>query len=64
MYLETSSIIYDSDNVFVSIEGTHVIQISNYTFCYNRYSILTNDSKKSMARFRIQILLEGKKWST
>ena len=63
MYIETSSNNHGS-NVFVSWERTDIIQISNITFYYNRFSILTNDSKKSMGRFRIQLLLEDNTWST
>ena len=63
MYIETSSNNHGS-NVFVSWERTDNIQISNITFYYNRFSILTNDSKKSMGRFRIQLLLEDNTWST
>ena len=47
MYIETSSNIHGSDNVFVSLERTDIIQISNITFFYKRYSILTNDSQKN-----------------
>ena len=57
MYTETSSNNHGS-NVFVSWERTDIIQITNITFYYNRYSILTDDSLKNMGRFRIQILLE------
>ena len=63
MYIETSSNNHGS-NVFVSWERTDIIQISNITFYYNRFSILTNDSKKSMGRFRIQLLLEDNTWSS
>ena len=64
MYIETSSNNYGNNNVFVSWERKDIIQISNITFYYNRYSILTNDSKKSMGRFRIQLLLGDNTWST
>ena len=63
MYIETSSNNH-GPNVFVSWEGTDIIQISNITFYYNRFSILTNDNLKSMGRFRIQLLLEDDTWST
>ena len=63
MYIETSSNNH-GNNVFVSWERTDNIQISNITFYYNRFSILTNDSKKSMGRFRIELLLEDNTWST
>ena len=49
--------------MFVSSERTDIKQISNITFYYNRFSILTNDSKKSMGRF-IQLFLEDNTWST
>ena len=63
MYIETSSINH-GNNVFVSFERTDIIQISNITFYYNRFLIITNNSLKSMGRFRIQILLEDNTWST
>ena len=63
MYIETSSNNHGHESVFVSWERTDNIQISNITFSYNRFSILTNDSLKSMGRFRIQILLEDNPWS-
>ena len=64
MYIETSGNNSNSDNIFVSWERTDIIQITNITFYYNRYSILTNNSLKSMGRFRIQLLLEDNTWST
>ena len=63
MYIETSSNNH-GNNVFVSWEITDIIQISNITFYYNRFSILINDSKKSMCSFRVQLLLEDNTWST
>ena len=54
MYIETSSNNHGSDNSFVSFERTDIIQISNITFYYNRFSILNSEAKKSMGRFRIQ----------
>ena len=63
MYIETSCSNH-GNNVFVSFERTDIIQISSITFYYNRFSILTNDSLKSMGRFRIQLLLEDNTWST
>ena len=53
MYLATSSN-NRGNNVFVSFERTKNIRISNITFFYNIFSILTRDSLKSMGRFRIQ----------
>ena len=64
MYIETSSNNHGHGRVFVSWERTDIIQISNITFYYNSFSILTNNSKKSMGRFRIQLLLEDNTWST
>ena len=63
MYIETSSNNH-GDNVFVSWERTDVIQISNISFSYNRFSILTNDKLKNMGRFRILLLLDDNTWST
>ena len=63
MYIETSSN-NNGENVLVSFERTDIIQISNITFYYNRFSFLTNDLLKSMGRFRIQLLLEDNTWST
>ena len=63
MFIETSSNSHGS-NTFVSFERIDIIQISNITFYYNRYSILTNDSLKSLGRFRIQLLLGDGTWST
>ena len=63
MYIETSGDNY-GDNTFVSFERADIIQITNITFYYNRFSILTNDSLKSMGRFRIQLLFEDNTWST
>ena len=64
MYIETSSNNHGHERVFVSFERTDIIQISNITFYYNRFSNLTNDSLKSMGCFRIQLLLEDNTWST
>ena len=63
MYIETSSNNHGS-NVFVSWERTDIIQISNITFYYIRFSILTNDILNNMGRFRIQLLLDDNTWST
>ena len=59
MYIETSSNNHGND-VLVSFERTDIIQISNITFYYNRFS----DHNPSMGRFRIQLLLEDGTWST
>ena len=50
--------------VFVSCERTDIIQITDVTFYYNSFSVLTNDNLKNMGRFRIQLLLEDNTWST
>ena len=63
MYIETSSNNHGHDRVFVSWVKTDIIQINNFTFYYNRFSFLKNDFKKSMGRFRIQLLLEDNTWS-
>ena len=63
MCIETSSNNH-GNNVFVSFERRDIIQISNITFYYNRFSILTTNSKKSMCRFRIQLLLKDNTWIT
>ena len=63
LFIETSST-NKGGSVFVSWERTDIIQITNITFYYNRFSILTNDSLKSIDRFRIQLLLEDNTWST
>ena len=64
MYIETSSNIHGSDNIFVSTERTDIIQNSNITFKYSGFSILDNEAKNSMGRFRIQLLLEDDTWCT
>ena len=64
MYIETSSSNHGHNGVFVSWERTDIIQITNITFYYNRFSILTNDSLKAMGRFRIQLFLEDDTWDT
>ena len=62
MYIETSS--NNKGNiVFVSWEKMDIIQISNITFYYNRFSISDPDFR-AMGRFRIQLLLEDNTWST
>ena len=50
--------------MFVSFERTDIIQISKITFYYKRFSIVTNESKKSKSRFRIHLLIEDNTWST
>ena len=63
MFIETSSNNSGSNNVFVSWERTDIIQVTNITLYYNRFS--TSDSNlRGIGRFRIQILLEDNTWST
>ena len=64
MYIETISNNHGHERIFVSVERTDIIQISNKTFYYNRFSFLTKDSLKSKGRFGIQLLLEDNTWST
>ena len=63
MYIETNAYNH-GENDFVSFERTDIFQITNLTFYYNRFSILTNDSLKSMVRSGIQLLLADNTWST
>ena len=49
---------------FVVSEKIDIIQITNITFYYIRFSFLTNESLKSMGRFRNQLLLEDNTWTT
>ena len=64
MYIESSSDNSGSNIVFCSSERTNIIQITNKTFYFNRFSILTNNSVKSMSRFRVQLFLKDNTWST
>ena len=63
MYIETSSGNH-GNNVFCSFERTDILQITNITFYYNRFSILTNNNLKTKGRFRVQLLLADNTWST
>ena len=63
MYIETSSNNH-GNIVFVSWERTDIAQITNITFYFDRYSILSDDNLISMGRFRIQLLLVDNTWST
>ena len=63
MYIETSSN-NNGSNVFVSFDRIDIIQITNVTFYYIRFSHITNNSLKSMGRFRILLLLEDNSWTT
>ena len=50
--------------MLVSFERTDIKQFSNILFYYNRLSISTNDSSKSMGRFGIELFLADNTWST
>ena len=63
MYIETSSSNHRRERVFVSWERTDIIQITNITFFYKRFSMFDPDLR-AMGRFRIQLLLEDNTWST
>ena len=63
LYMETSSNNHGS-NVFISGERTDIKQITKITFYYNRFSVLTNDSLRSMGRFGIHLLLRDNTWNT
>ena len=64
MHSETSLNNHGHEKVFASWERTDVIQITDKTSHYIRFSILTNDSLKSIVRFTIQMLLKDNTWST
>ena len=61
MYIECSGNNF-GENVFCSWERTDIIQISNITFYYNRFSI--EGDLKAMGRFQIQILTKDNVWLT
>ena len=62
--METSSNNHGYERVFVRWERVDIIQINKIITYYNRFSLLTNDSKKWMGRLRIQLLLEDNTWIT
>ena len=62
MYIDTTSNNH-GNNVFVSFERTDIIQITNITFYYNRFSI-SDINFRSMGRFRVQLLLDDNVWTT
>ena len=64
MYIETSGNNCGNYNIVVSWERTDIIQITNITFYYNRFSILTHHHLKNMGQLRIQLLLSDDIWST
>ena len=62
MYIETSGN-NNGDDVFYSFERTDIIQITNISFYYNKFSS-SDTNLRGMGRFRIQLLLEDNSWST
>ena len=64
MYIDTSANNHNSanDNVFISFERTDIVQISNITFYYNRFSTSIAD-KRNMGKLEIQLLRNGV-WET
>ena len=62
MYIESSGN-NNGDYTFVRLIRTDIIQITNITFYYNRYSI-DDENLKAMGRFRIDLLLDDNSWQT
>ena len=62
MYIETSSN-NNGNNTFVTWERTDIIQITNISFYYNRFSI-SDENIKAMGRFKILLLSENNAWTT
>ena len=62
MYIETSSNIH-GNNVYNTWERTDIIQITNISFYYNRFSI-SDINLRAMGRFKILLLLENNAWTT
>ena len=60
MYLESSGS-NNGDNTYVILNRTDIIQITNISFYYNRFSI-SDKNLRAMPRFRIEILLENVNW--
>ena len=60
MYLESSGV-NNGNNTYVILTRTDIIQITNISFYYNRFSI-SDEDLRAMPRFRIQILLENDNW--
>ena len=61
MYIETSGN-NNGDYTYVRLIRTDIIQISNISFYYNRFSS-SNESLRAMGRFRIDLLLDNNTWS-
>ena len=60
MYIETTGANSGDDKIFVSWERVDIIQITNITFYYNRYTA----HNPSMGRFKIELLLKDDIWTT
>ena len=60
MYLETSGVNH-GEGTYAILTRTDIIQVTNISFYYNRYSI-SDANLRAMPRFRIQILLENGSW--
>ena len=63
MYIDTSSNNF-GDGVYVILERTDIIKNTNITFYYDGFSILIEDSLKSMLRFTLQLLIDNNIWKT
>ena len=62
MYIETSSNNH-SNYTYVTWERTDIIQITNISFYYNRFTS-PDISLRAMGRFKILLLLENNEWVT
>ena len=62
MYIESSSN-NNGPYTYVILTRTDIIQISNVTFYYNRYSS-SDENLRSMGRFRIDLLKDNNSWET
>ena len=60
MYLETSGV-NNGFGTYATLTRTDIIQITNISFYYNRFSI-SDENFRAMPRFRVQILLENGNW--
>ena len=60
MYIETSGN-NNGNYTFVRLIRTDIIQISNISFYYNRFSS-SDESLRAMGRFRVEILLDNNTW--
>ena len=61
MYIETSGN-NNGNYTYVKLIRTDIIQISNISFYYNRFSS-TDESLRAMGRFSIDILLDNNTWT-